>query len=301
MATERQRYPESRIVQKPATEWLLSRRCFKELYSDEDAKGGDLDSIGIIDGRLFLIEYKYEIRAGVAFKIPPRSGTLEAKFLRFLKRLYAGDRAPDTADALEHWDRRPPVTVVCASSYSDRGGVETTEMLERLSTELFVDWEVWRWTGEEICVEAAGIASAEGIISFQRLKVPVPRPTPHRPASSKVKIFALAEERGVSELLRVVLEIAQGAGFSRRYRVESIGLSERIPKTTKTSSVITIFVGSSSTDKGLHIGYFRERFNDGLPELVGAPTAGYLNSNAWVADAAEFTSLLSAMKLNFYE
>lgn len=64
-----ERYPEKRL-QLEAIQWLRTHWHYEEHYSDEEARGNRMGSVGLIDGRLTLIEVKNSVSASLVAECP---------------------------------------------------------------------------------------------------------------------------------------------------------------------------------------------------------------------------------------
>jgi hypothetical protein len=81
------RYPE-KTLQLTAIKWLKDHRGYREEYADEEARGARVDSVGLLEGRLALIEVKVTVGANVVEHAADRAHSLEAKIAGTLGPLY---------------------------------------------------------------------------------------------------------------------------------------------------------------------------------------------------------------------
>jgi hypothetical protein len=116
-----QPYPEKRL-QAAVIEWMLRSWKYTEMYSDAEATGSPMDSVGILDGRLLLIEVKLRINARIVDHDSERPQSLEGKIVGALRSLYGQVDDGFSATIRPWWDRRqPPVVIFLAKTYSGDG------------------------------------------------------------------------------------------------------------------------------------------------------------------------------------
>src|SRR5688572_20126117 len=103
------RYPE-KALQLAAMHWLTSHWGYQERFADEEGRGARVDSVGLLDGRLALIEVKVGISPNIVDHRPDRSHSLESKVAGILGPLYRREREGVAELANRLWDRqRPPL------------------------------------------------------------------------------------------------------------------------------------------------------------------------------------------------
>src|SRR4051794_3546477 len=101
------RYPE-KTLQLAAIKWLRDHQGYREEYADEEARGARVDSVGVLEGRLALIEVKITVRANVVEHAPDRAHSLEGKIAGTLRPLYRREHNAVACAANRVWDRRRP-------------------------------------------------------------------------------------------------------------------------------------------------------------------------------------------------
>ena len=112
------RYPEKRL-QLASVASLMSERQYCELYDDAEATGARVDSIGILDGRLWLIEYKVHVHGPMVRHAPGKGSSLESKISGTLGPVYRRGADPVSQLCNGAWNRTsPPVFAIIAKSFS---------------------------------------------------------------------------------------------------------------------------------------------------------------------------------------
>jgi hypothetical protein len=93
LARAKQIYPE-KILQVEATAWLRAHWAYEEVLADAEAVGERVDSVGLLNGRLVMIEVKPAVYANIVDHAPDRPGSLGSKIAGALGPLYqrGGDR-----------------------------------------------------------------------------------------------------------------------------------------------------------------------------------------------------------------
>jgi hypothetical protein len=143
---DKARYPEKRL-QQAATDWLKHHWRYAEAFSDEEARGARIDSIGLLNGRLALIEVKVSIPADIVDHRADRSQSLESKIAGTLGSLYRREAGAVSETGNRLWDRQsPPLVAILAQEFSGRAELET--MLTRRSAD-------WRFDSERTRYRAA--------------------------------------------------------------------------------------------------------------------------------------------------
>ncbi|WP_262269969.1 hypothetical protein [Microvirga yunnanensis] len=207
------RYPEKRL-QQVAIDWLRQQWGYIETFSDVEARGARIDSIGLLDGRLTLIEVKVRVTAEIVDYRPDRAHSLESKIAGALGPLYRREKADTVADAgTRLWDRRsPPLIVILARDISDLSQLE--QMLIRRSGDWHFDFAIWQWTGNNIEVLTNRDRPALEPTSYEAIFVPhligrIPRQKPR----SISELIVLADERGIGHLVSHLVSAAPTYGF----------------------------------------------------------------------------------------
>ena len=79
-----------KTLQQAAIRWLSEHRGYSELLSDEEATGDRVDSVGLMDDRIHLVEVKPVMHAGVARHAGDRPGSIESKIAGVLRAIHEG-------------------------------------------------------------------------------------------------------------------------------------------------------------------------------------------------------------------
>ena len=292
-SSTRQRYPEKRL-QLGAIDWLKGNRGYVELFSDAEATGSRVDSVGTLDGRLMLIEVKLSINASIVDHALDRAQSLESKISGALRSLYGAANDGFATIARPHWDRlRPPVVAFLAGTYSEDGWGALRQMLERRSIEWRFDYRVWQWNGREVVERSTFDQSAADPACWQTIDVPalVGR-TKRTPARSEVELLALATERGVGELLQGLIELARQNGFDVQRGVSSLNFRRK--PAHKQGPVVGVYLDASDAGNGINVGCWREAVGVAEDALPGrpAPPAGFLNTNRYLQTRDQVEALI---------
>ena len=79
-------------LQLTAIRWLREHRGYSELLSDDMAVGDRVDSVGLMGGRILLVEVKPVVRAGDVRHAEDRPGSIESKIAGVLRALHAKEQ-----------------------------------------------------------------------------------------------------------------------------------------------------------------------------------------------------------------
>jgi hypothetical protein len=77
-------------VQFPAIAWLKRNWGYEEIKSGEDGdvRSSPIDSLGRMNGRTLLVEFKERMGAGMGRYNPTGSGSIEGKLSRLFKAIH---------------------------------------------------------------------------------------------------------------------------------------------------------------------------------------------------------------------
>ena len=151
-----ERYQE-KAIQEACVAWLTATRGYREIFGDKEAVGARFDSVGEIEGRLLLIEFKIHVSERMVRHENDRPGTLESKVVGALAGLYSGRADSFSKAGNSVWDRRsPPIVAIVAKSYLTGALSDLIEMLGARSQELRFDFGIWRWADNGLDVIASG-------------------------------------------------------------------------------------------------------------------------------------------------
>lgn len=295
------RYPE-KALQSRAIEWLTHHRGFVECFSDPEGEGARMDSAGLLDGRLVLIEVKNSADAGLLRTGRDGAGPIECKVASTLRALYRGDETPLTRAAGAIWDRRePPLFVLLAARWSSTAREELARIIERRAAEWCFDWAFWRWADDRIAIEAEGTTpDAErtaGVRDWAAVDVPLLRATSGRAVARGVdELRAMATERGVGDLFDRFMAAAATAGHQLQPQRASLGVTtDHFPKRGKRT-VFAAYI-DASTEGRLAVGCVKEWLAVDPPDLPGTPSPkpfGFLNDDRFLSTSEEIDRLLAS-------
>lgn len=286
-----ERYPEKNL-QLAATAWLIEHRGFKPVYDDVEATGARFDSCGLIEGRLHLVEYKVEVSSTIVRHAPDRAMSLESKIAGGLRALYGGRSDPLTMAAAEVWSRKQrPVVVVAARGFS----VGALKALEEIARERARAWafdlQAWRWSGDAFQT----LLDLEGEnlgVPYERLDVPeLIGKTKRNPNLTVGELQGQAEEEGVGDLFDAFIRLGTEAGFILVPGRTRLGLA--LP-TRRSRVVAAAYLGPASRPGCLNVSTDPETFAvEPFETFSIAPSAGFLNRNVFVTEAAQIAKLLA--------
>ena len=261
------RYPEAQL-QQLCTDWLLDRD-FVQIFDDVSALGERVDSVGVLNGRLWLIEYKVTVPPGIIRHQSDRSMSLESKLAGALGPLYRreGDRLSVKANA--EWDRSaPPVFVVATEQISEGSLQDLVTMLAGRAVEWRFHWQVWKWTGSEIITLAEG-ADDSGSTAFAEVEVPrLLGRTPRAGPRTIAEMRALAEQRSAGLLFDVFVGEARRLGF--RVSTQRTTLTATRLIAGRQVPCAAIYLGQASPVGALNIGLDADRLSLPLEALPGS-------------------------------
>jgi len=292
-----QRYPEKRL-QLAAIDWLKRVRGYTEVYSDEEATGARVDSIGLLAGQLVLIEVKTNVTPPLVDHRPDRAHSIESKIAGILRPLFHRERSAAAGIANRTWDRqRPPLVCVLADSFSTHGLASLSELFRRRSTEWYFDYAAWRWTGTDIDPVDEGVVPRPAA-GFQYETILVPTllgRTVRAKPKTVAELLADAAEHQCDALLAHLVSSARDAGFLVERGRTSVGFSIRLPDGSKRVKVMGAYLDGSSA-AGLNVGWWNEALGLDIARLPGLPLqskAGFLNSNRLLRSIAEVDRMLA--------
>jgi hypothetical protein len=119
-----------KALQQAAIRWLSEHRGYSELLSDEEATGDRVDSVGLMDGRIHLIEVKPVLHGSVVRHPGDRPGSIESKIAGVLGALHAKEQDRVSRAVLANWSPvYPPVVAMLAARYTADGLQQLKELL----------------------------------------------------------------------------------------------------------------------------------------------------------------------------
>lgn len=281
-----ERYPESRI-QDAAVAWLEANRGYQEFFNDIGAVGARLDSAGLMDGRLVLIEVKVSVSAPMVRFTPSRSGSLEAKFQCGLGALYRGEGdALSTAANLRWPMTNRPLVVILARSFSDPALVALQEMFTAQVEEWGCDAAVWQWTGSEVKALLEVNRPSEVVIDYANIDLPLlTGRAVRRKAKTLEELLHEAERFGQRELLELFIAEATRANMPLSRAVRTLSAIRKSPG-AKPIQAIGFYLDRKHPGEAV-IGLEASLLAVDGPPLPGrpGPSSGFLNVNRLIASA----------------
>jgi hypothetical protein len=238
-----------------------------------DALGSPIDSVGLMNDRLLMIEVKQKINGGHVNHAPGRSGSIEGKIARTVKGLHEGRSDAIWPAIRTAWQSgRPPVFVILAGTYSESGLRLLSDLCKGRSSEWLFDYRIWRWTGVEVVkLEESGISDLPHPDEYRRLCIPALREQSLRSPVPPVEYHReLAGKNGCAVIFDYLLKRASELNCS----ITPSGTTVRLraaPLKGKRSKAISILPGTSSKGAGLHCGFFWDSDDIGEDRVPGAP------------------------------
>jgi len=284
-------------LQLTAVRWLREHRGYSELLSDDMAVGDGVDSVGLMEDRILLVEVKPVVHVGDVRHAGDRPGTIGSKVPGVLRGVQGKEQDRVSRAVLANWNPvRPPVVAMLAARYTPAGLQDLEELLRTRSEQWLFDYRVWRWTGSRVEeLERHDMApppcpTAYSALSIEKL---IGRRERARPRSVD-ELRSLAKARGVGGLLDHALHVAGDLGFRRITTRSNINLL-RPTLAGKWENVVGFYILGSASEVGLNVGIWREKLDLDERDLPGrpAPRMGFLNTNRYVQTAEDLTYLLN--------
>lgn len=282
-----ERYPEKRLHLK-AVAWLREQRGYDERFSDEEAVGHRMDSVGLLDGRMTLIEVKTTATA-------PLVTSIEHKIAGALGSIYRGETGDLAERAQSLWDRTtPPLIAILAGSYSEPALTGLHLLLETRSHDWLFGYEIMRWDGEKvITVAQGGLHTPVPSETFTRVDVPRLSVKGNRPrARSLGELVEIADQRGVGELFRRFIENTRARSYTLGTGRWTANAKTRLPG-YENGQFLGAYLNASG-DGRLNVGLWAEVLDLDSRELPGVPAAkaaGFLNTNRELTTIEEVDAL----------
>ena len=289
-----------KALQQAAIRWLSEHRGYSELLSDEEAAGDRVDSVGLMDDRIHLVEVKPVMHAGVAHHAGDRPGSIESKIAGVLRAIHAKEQDRVSRAVLGNWNPvHPPVVAMLATRYSANGLQGLEEVLQARSKEWLFDYRIWRWTGcqvEELDrrdLDPPPCPTAYSMLTIDRLIARVQRGR-NRTVD---ELRSMATDRGVGALLDHALGLARELGFRCKPTQTNINLRRRTVD-GKRETVVSFYIMGSSPEVGLNVGIWREKLHLADRDLPGrpAPKIGHQTANRYLRTAEELRCLLASFR-----
>ena len=292
-------HPEENL-QEPATRWLVENRGYEELVSDIGALGARVDSIGLLDGRLYLIEVKTTVAPSMVSFDAARAGSLEAKISSSLRSLYEGTSEPTWNSVRARWTgSSPPVIAILARKFGSALD-PLVAMLKVRGDEWGFDHVVWAWDGASLSTLGSG-RSVRPAIPGTTTPGPIPVQVGRarrEPSRSIEDLQALADKGGTGPLFAAVIREALCHGLRIKTGRETLTLSAKA--STDAKGAIVSINALVCDEGGLNFGYDAMRLRSADVGLPGAPgrKVGFMMSNRLLRSEDDVRAMFAAMALD---
>lgn len=292
----RTRYPEKRL-QLASVASLTSALQYHELYDDAEATGSRVDSIGILDGRLWLIEYKVNVSGRMVRHTPGKGSNLESKISGTLGPIYRRSMDPVSQLCNGAWNRSsPPVFVIIAKSFSS----SAIEQLHELYAERGQAWRfelvALAWDGIRHTPVFEGRPGSVGSTGhYDDCLVETQLTSQSRKKNMTMQqAKTRAEEVGVGELFAAFVTEARAYGVRLKCQIDSVSGAQH---GHKPATILGCYFGRSNAAQGLHVGLENDAFALDA-EALGkpAPIAGFIQSNRYLTSVDDVRLLFAALK-----
>lgn len=277
------------------TRWLSANWLFRPVFDDVEASGARFDSIGVMQKRLALIEYKVGVSEAIVRHQSDRPMSLEAKIAGGLRALYTN--GPDDASVAANavWDRQsPPLVAIAAERFSEPALQSLAAMLGQRGSDWSFDWAVWRWTGEATEELMRGkTARALPAEEYAALELPHLVGRAARAASRSLEELVALASPEEGRLLTQFAKSGRASGY--RFRLGRTKLALLSKREERWVIVAAAYVGASAD--GLNVGIDRGLAGNAalIDDLEGARPAGFLNTNVLVRSADDLRVLFAAI------
>lgn len=292
----RDRYPEKHL-QLASVERLKADLEYQELFDDVEATGARVDSVGLVAGRLWLIEYKVTVSAQMVRFAPTKGSCLESKISGTLGPLYRreNDRLAETCNRV--WDRtNVPVFAIVAKSFSEAAIGELASLYAQRGEEWYFELKALQWNGERHSIAFEGkpsgpiepddyhLCTIEALIGRQ----------PRRKNMNLANALVRAEAQGVGYLFAAFVEQARCFGIKLKPQIDSVSGSKTGGEPAR---ILGCYFDKSSATEGLLVGFHQGAFQDHAM-AIGAPSpiAGFMNTNRYLRTVEEVSELFAAIR-----
>lgn len=290
------RYPEKRLQLASVAE-LTRARHYHELYDDAEATGSRVDSIGMLDGRLWLIEYKVNVTGPMVRHAPGKGSNLESKISGTLGPLYRRSLDPVSKLCNAAWNRSsPPVFAIIAKSVSASAREQLRELYDERGQAWLFELVALEWDGKcHTTVFDGRLGSVGRASQYDGCLVETQQTSQARRKNMTLQqAMARAEDVGVGELFAAFVTEARTHGVRLKGQVDSVSgaQSGRNPAT-----ILGCYFGRSNATHGLHVGLENDAFALDVDALgAPAPIEGYIQSNRYLASIDDVRLLFEALK-----
>lgn len=244
--------PEEKI-RIPFLRWFEKNHNYHECKYDRN--GGDgprMDSIGLIDNHLVLIEFKASVPVGIV-----KGPGIERKILETLRLIYQGE-------LVENWNCSiPPMVYIVARDIAENSRRALSEMLEKRHQELYFSYDFGIFDGDYVSYGKKNY-NQEMPIDLSSIEIEgIPGKKDNRKAKRTMEEFKeIAKENGVEELMEIFLEYAAKHQAVVNRNISNFNYSFPSKATGKNVIVLGVWPMESDTKNGLCISYHLERLNE---------------------------------------
>ena len=292
----RQRYPEKHL-QDTAVEWMVLNWGYEEVFSDSNALGARMDSVGRIGDQVFLVEVKVDVGADIVDHADDRPSSLESKIAGALRPIYqrSDDGLAEIVNA--KWDRQHPlVVVILARSFTPDSLTALSKMMASRSEAWKFDFRLWVWRdGQVVEMARAEQPFLPPPSSYEQIEIPtlIGR-APRSPSRTMEEFRGLAIASKVEHLFDAAVDEACKGGFRVRRRRGTIGLLRCRPGRASPETIIALYLDTHDTEARLWVGCWVEAIDYDPAKLPGvpAPPNGFLNTNLYLSSPEEVRELV---------
>lgn len=291
------RYPEKRLQQQSVSN-LIATKGYQESLEDSEATGDRVDSAGLINGRLWLIEYKVNVTGPMVRHSPSRPSTIESKIAGALRSIYnrESNRLAWASNAV--WDRTSkPIVSVIARSFSATAREEFARLFDERGDYWHFDLVVLAWNGKEheSVFEGQSADATPEDYDHSQIESLIGRQSR---ASNMTFGSALirAGSLDLQDVFAAFIEMGKTKGVRWKFGRNSI--SGAI-KRDRFQTILGCYFDGSTAKDGLLIGLDRPAFGSGV-EHLGRPAApeGYLNFNRYLGAVSDIAKLYNELRID---
>jgi len=261
-------------IQTAFVRWLGNSRGYTEHFSDPNGGAGALcDSVGTIEERPLLIEFKSTVDPALVAYSADRGSSIERKVCNTLKRLHEGSLLPNWSK-----DTLPLVWIIAEVIRTEAQAELHRMLLDRSQAWSFV-YEFGTWAGDEYAPLEKGPPIQPDIAKMQEVVLPdLPWPGERRlPRRHPDELRAIADARGVAPLFDQFMKQAEQLGLRTKCNRDSLNLQAETPNTSSRLNVISVWP-TDSGEGGLCVAADRERLARCFPGFETAAAAPCLQA-----------------------
>ena len=283
-------------LNRTAVKWLTQKCHYSEKFSDPNGgAGARCDSIGIIDGRPVLIEFKREVTSSMVPYSRNTGSSIERKIRNSLEAL-------SSKRMLADWDKSSwPRIWIVAERISKPACEKLNEVLSRRSKDWCFVYEFGEWNGAEYVRQGKGPSDLPHVgkpwmfSGVPEMEWPGEHRLPRRNYDAFQKI---AEKMGVRELFDKFMEKALGYGLKVKCNRDNLNLRASNPQSGTYMNVISVWPGDSGSNglcvaedvERLRLCFPNQKSNQTALPGIPAPHRGYMGQRRFLASDSEIAS-----------